>query len=90
MTNLAFAATFYGGAIGLYLARSPLFVWALLIAFINAWFGTFNLFPFGVLDGAKVFRWSRATWGGAIGLTLVALALSALALYVYFSPFLGL
>jgi len=89
MTNAAFAAIFYSGAIGVYLGHSPLFVWPLLIAFINAWFGTFNLFPFGVLDGAKVFRWSRAIWGGAIAVTLVALALTALALYVYLNPFLG-
>jgi Zn-dependent protease len=89
MTNLGFAAGFYLVAIGIYLAHSPYFVWALLIAFINAWFGTFNLFPFGVLDGAKVFRWSRAIWGGVLGLALVALALTGLALYVYVNPFLG-
>jgi len=89
MSNLGFALLFYLGAIGTYLAHSDLFVWALLIAYINSWFATFNLFPFGVLDGAKVWRWSRGIWGGALALALAALAVSALALYVYGSPFLG-
>lgn len=35
-------------------------------AFINTWLAIFNLLPFGPLDGAKIFWWSKAAWGAAI------------------------
>jgi Zn-dependent protease len=40
-------------------------------ALINAFMAVFNLIPFGVLDGLKVFRWSKPVW-------LVLFALAAL------------
>jgi Zn-dependent protease len=40
-------------------------------AAINAFMALFNLIPFGVLDGLKVFRWNRLVW-------IVLLALAAL------------
>jgi len=40
-------------------------------ALINAFMALFNLVPFGVLDGLKVFRWSKPVW-------LVLLAAAAL------------
>jgi Zn-dependent protease len=40
-------------------------------AAINAFMALFNLIPFGVLDGLKVFRWSKLAW-------LILLALAAL------------
>jgi Zn-dependent protease len=40
----------------------------LLLAFINAWFATFNLIPLGPLDGKKVYRWDRGVWAGSIAL----------------------
>lgn len=89
LTNAAFAAVFYAGAVGAYLAGSFLVDGLLLLAFINAWFGTFNLIPFGPLDGRKVYRWNRAIWTATIVGTGAASAL------MYFaqsagSPFLGL
>ncbi len=88
MTNLSFAALFYVASVGALALHSAVVVWLLVLAFINAWFGTFNLFPFGVLDGRKVFRWSRAVWGGAIALTGTAMVLTVLALYFYGTPLL--
>lgn len=88
MTNLVFATIFYGASIVLYLAGSILFVWLLVLAFINAWFGTFNLFPFGVLDGRKVIRWNPWVWAGAIGLTATAMTFTVLALYIFGTPLL--
>ena len=41
-------------------------------AAINAFMAVFNLIPFGVFDGLKVFRWSKPVW-------LVLFALAALA-----------
>lgn len=29
----------------------------------NSWFALFNLLPFGVLDGAKIFAWDKRVWG---------------------------
>jgi len=29
---------------------------------LNLWLAAFNLLPFGMLDGRKVFTWSRVTW----------------------------
>lgn len=69
--NLVFAvaflvATFSVAALGL----SLFWIGALaLLTFFNAWFAAFNLIPFGPLDGAKVWRWSRPTWAGAMGLS---------------------
>ena len=43
------------------------------IAFINAFLAAFNLIPFGVMDGLKVFSWNKAFWAivfiAAIALT---------------------
>lgn len=30
---------------------------------LNMWLAAFNLIPFGPLDGASVYRWSRPAWG---------------------------
>jgi Zn-dependent protease len=29
---------------------------------VNLWLAAFNLLPFGVLDGEKIFQWSRVVW----------------------------
>ncbi len=89
MTNLGFSVLFYVASIGAYLAHTIVFEWLLVLAFINAWFGVFNLFPFGVLDGAKVFRWDARIWAGAIALTLAAMIVAAFAVYIYGTPLLG-
>ncbi len=33
-----------------------------IVAFINAILATFNLIPFSIMDGLKVFRWNRIIW----------------------------
>jgi Zn-dependent protease len=47
-----------------------------LLTFINTWFSTFNLLPFGPLDGRKVYRWSGAIWGAAFAASAAAAALA--------------
>jgi Zn-dependent protease len=49
----------------------------LLLAFFNGWFATFNLLPFGPLDGRKVLQWNGAVWAVAIGVS------AALAVFGY-------
>jgi Zn-dependent protease len=54
-------------------AKSP-FSFALLAgAAINAFLALFNLIPFSVFDGLKVYRWNRRYW---IALLLIALVLT--------------
>jgi Zn-dependent protease len=86
--NLVFGATFYGAALVTFHAGAPAFVWLLLLAFVNCWFAAFNLIPFGVLDGAKVLHWSKATWAGTFVLAGAMALVSWLALFWFGSPLL--
>jgi len=40
------------------------FFWtiAVFVAWINAFIAFFNLIPFGIMDGLKVFLWNRIVW----------------------------
>lgn len=40
-------------------------------AFFNAWIAFFNLIPFGILDGFKVFQWDKRIWALAFVVSLV-------------------
>ena len=42
---------------------------------INVWLGLFNMLPFWLFDGKKVFYWNKAVWFGtvAVGLALMFL-----------------
>ena len=46
----------------------------MLGAAFSAWIALFNLIPFGVLDGSKVFGWNKVAWG-IIFITSVALTI---------------
>lgn len=58
---------------------SPFLEIAIMSVAFNAWIAFFNLFPLGVLDGWKVFRWNKIVWTLAfipsIILTILAFAL---------------
>ncbi len=78
LTNVAFGAVFLGTALsGLPLGAAAVY-WLLYLATINGWFGTFNLIPFGPLDGRKVLSWSAVTWAGSIAFTATIFVLSIL------------
>jgi Zn-dependent protease len=49
----------------------------MIVAFINAFLAAFNLIPFGIMDGLKVFRWNKAFWAMAFT------AAAALTVYTY-------
>jgi Zn-dependent protease len=87
--NLVFGGTFYGAALVTFHAHAPVFVWILLLAFINCWFAVFNMIPFSVLDGAKVFHWSKAVWGGVFVLAAAMAVVCWLAFFWFNSPLLG-
>lgn len=40
-------------------------------ASFNAWIAMFNLLPFGVLDGEKIFYWNKIAWGLTMASTMV-------------------
>ncbi len=39
-------------------------------ASFNAWIALFNLLPFGVLDGQKIFDWNKIAWGCTMAATM--------------------
>ncbi len=86
LTNFGFGAIFYLGALGSYWLGSSLVGAFLLLAYINSWFGTFNLFPIGPLDGRKVLRWSTAIWAGSLLLVGAFAVICYLAFFVYGTP----
>jgi len=46
----------------------------LIVAFINAILAVFNLIPFGVLDGLKVFRWNKIIWAVTFAAAIALIA----------------
>jgi len=54
----------------------------ILASAFNSWIAMFNLIPFGILDGFKVFQWSKAVWIIAflVGLMLVIISYPGLIL----------
>lgn len=43
-------------------------------AAFNAWIAFFNLIPFGMMDGLKVFRWNKLIWAAAFIVSLILVA----------------
>lgn len=72
LTNILLAILFF--AIGLQMPYK-LFRYGMMI---NAWLALFNMLPFFIFDGAKIFRWSKLVWG-----IQVAVAISLLYLVSY-------
>ncbi|MEM3696629.1 MAG: AN1-type zinc finger domain-containing protein [Candidatus Bathyarchaeia archaeon] len=46
------------------------------LAFINASIAIFNLIPFGILDGFKIFLWNKRVWASAFTASLVLTLIS--------------
>ena len=60
ITNMIFAASFLGLAFGL--PNSAYSGMLFFAAYINSFMALFNLIPFGVLDGYKLFTLNKKTW----------------------------
>ncbi|MDI6690287.1 MAG: AN1-type zinc finger domain-containing protein [Candidatus Bathyarchaeota archaeon] len=45
-------------------------------AAFNAWIALFNLIPFGILDGFKIFLWNKKVWASAFTISLVLTLIS--------------
>lgn len=71
ITNIALAVGF------LVLALVFPSVWILaLAALFNSWIALFNLIPFGIFDGFKVFSWNKAIWAGAFVISIAIMLVS--------------
>jgi len=68
------------------LLHSGVFAALLFLAMINTLFATFNLLPFGLLDGAKVYRWGRSRWLAVFLVSAAFFAVAYTAFYSYGSP----
>ena len=84
LLNLAEGAAFTLGAAVLFVvlhdATAAYFL--LVLALFNGIFAAFNLVPFGLLDGRKVYRWNRGVWAAtfAAALAFVVYAYAVLSL----------
>jgi Zn-dependent protease len=72
-TNITLSVVFFALS-----AVFPQFVVFPLAAFFNAWMAVFNLIPFGILDGYKVFNWNKIAWVLAFIVSLILLIFSLL------------
>jgi len=50
--------------------------------FLNAYIAVFNLIPFGILDGLKIYHWNRNVWAAAFA-SSAALAVVGYVIYLY-------
>lgn len=71
LTNITLSTIFAAVAIGASSAMSTIYVIAVFGAWINAIIALFNLIPFGIMDGLKVFRWNKAVWALAFTASLI-------------------
>jgi Zn-dependent protease len=81
ITNMAFSGAFLGAsAIALQFPSMSFGWWWLLasLATLNATIAIFNLIPFGILDGYKIFSWNKKIWAAAITSAILLAATSVL------------
>jgi Zn-dependent protease len=60
ITNMIYASVFLG--LGFAFSSSPYFAVLFFVAYINAFMAIFNLLPFGILDGYKIFSLNKLVW----------------------------
>jgi Zn-dependent protease len=81
ITNMIFAAAFLGLAFGL--PSIDIYWRSMLIfsAYINAFMAIFNLIPFGVFDGYKIFNLNKTVWVAAVIPSAVLIAITGWILF---------
>ena len=73
ITNLAMGFVFL-----LFSYLYPYSIYFSIGANFNAWIAMFNLLPFGVLDGQKIFDWNKIVWSFTMGVTMILFVVSYL------------
>ncbi len=79
ITNLIFSSVLLGCAFAL--PSSPVVLLLFFAAYINAFMAVFNLIPFGILDGYKIFSFNKKLWALAFA------ASATLAIVTYLQAF---
>jgi Zn-dependent protease len=77
--NMFLSAVLFGGA----LFPSQFSEILLLAAFLNGFMAVFNLVPFGVLDGFKIFHWNKKIWAAMFVVSIALAAANYLVIYGY-------
>ena len=72
ITNILLAGLFMLGAV--FLPSYRVFLTYLVI--FNSWIAVFNLIPFGVFDGFKIFNWNKKIWALVFAASAVLLMIS--------------
>jgi Zn-dependent protease len=54
----------------------PYLIYFNIGASFNAWISMFNLLPFGVLDGQKIFNWNKVVWSFTMAITMTLFIIS--------------
>jgi Zn-dependent protease len=57
-----------------FIHNSVVFSLLMVAANLNAWIALFNLIPFGMLDGLKIFSWNKKAWILAFAASIVLMA----------------
>jgi Zn-dependent protease len=76
ITNISLSLAFIVASF-MQVSYSSYWVLFLILASFNAFIAVFNLIPFGILDGFKIFSWNKKVW------ILGFAAAAALAVYTY-------
>ena len=75
ITNMIFAGALTVSAFALF--PSALGYMLFFAAYINAFMAVFNLVPFGILDGYKIFSFDKKVWALAFALSIALLVVAA-------------
>lgn len=79
-TNITLSTAFL--AVAFLVPEDSSIAWVLMVcAALNAWISLFNLIPFGVFDGYKVFLWNKAIWALSFAASVVLTAISYMLIY---------
>jgi len=71
ITNIIYAVTFLAITLIAVPTDSLFYVAFALLAYINAFMALFNLIPFGILDGFKIFVLNKKIWAAAFTICVI-------------------
>jgi Zn-dependent protease len=78
ITNIVFSSVFLGAT----LIPNPFSPIIFLLAYFNGFIAVFNLIPFGILDGYKIFSWSKRLWAIPFAVSIALTLISAVPLII--------
>jgi Zn-dependent protease len=70
-TNLILSGSLLAAATSLLAINVQVSLILLIGGFFNAWLALFNLIPFSILDGLKIFTWDKRIWAVAFAASVI-------------------